>query len=86
MESVSDSGKSQRMRSKHRKNKQTRGCSFHPGVSNSFLRQVVPLVKAESTECSPVVPFQQYNFLHDFRENLAAHLATEDTALRSASR
>ncbi|XP_039923106.1 cyclin-dependent kinase inhibitor 3 isoform X3 [Hirundo rustica] len=29
---------------------------------------------------------KQYNFLHDFRENLAAHLATKDPALRSASR
>ncbi|CAN8215683.1 unnamed protein product [Coccothraustes coccothraustes] len=29
---------------------------------------------------------KQYNFLHDFRENLAAHLATKDPVLRSASR
>ncbi|NXH13651.1 CDKN3 inhibitor, partial [Bucco capensis] len=29
---------------------------------------------------------KQYNFLHDFRENLAAHLATKDRTLRSASR
>ncbi|XP_069713024.1 cyclin-dependent kinase inhibitor 3 isoform X1 [Phaenicophaeus curvirostris] len=29
---------------------------------------------------------KQYNFLHDFRENLAAHLATKDTELRSVSR
>ncbi|NXA99812.1 CDKN3 inhibitor, partial [Cnemophilus loriae] len=29
---------------------------------------------------------KQYNFLHDFRENLAAHLATQDPVLRSASR
>ncbi|XP_072720710.1 cyclin-dependent kinase inhibitor 3 isoform X2 [Ciconia boyciana] len=29
---------------------------------------------------------QQYNYLHDFRENLAAHLATKDTILRSVSR
>ncbi|XP_064515673.1 cyclin-dependent kinase inhibitor 3 isoform X4 [Pseudopipra pipra] len=29
---------------------------------------------------------KQYNFLHDFRENLAAHLATTDTVPRSASR
>ncbi|XP_027758659.1 cyclin-dependent kinase inhibitor 3 isoform X3 [Empidonax traillii] len=29
---------------------------------------------------------KQYNFLHEFRENLAAHLATTDTVPRSASR
>ncbi|XP_029820020.1 cyclin-dependent kinase inhibitor 3, partial [Manacus vitellinus] len=29
---------------------------------------------------------KQYNFLHDFRENLAAHLATTGTVPRSASR
>ncbi|KAL2304097.1 hypothetical protein Nmel_009389 [Mimus melanotis] len=29
---------------------------------------------------------KQYNFLHDFRENLAAHLATKEPVLRSASR
>ncbi|KFO74603.1 Cyclin-dependent kinase inhibitor 3, partial [Cuculus canorus] len=29
---------------------------------------------------------KQYNFLHDFRENIAAHLATKDTVLRSVSR
>ncbi|KAM7108441.1 cyclin-dependent kinase inhibitor 3 isoform 3-T3 [Ciconia maguari] len=29
---------------------------------------------------------KQYNYLHDFRENLAAHLATKDTILRSVSR
>ncbi|KAM6311313.1 cyclin-dependent kinase inhibitor 3 [Aegotheles albertisi] len=29
---------------------------------------------------------KQYNYLHDFRENLAAHLATKDTRLRSVSR
>ncbi|NWS74766.1 CDKN3 inhibitor, partial [Crotophaga sulcirostris] len=29
---------------------------------------------------------KQYNFLHDFRENLAAHLATKDTIQRSVSR
>ncbi|KFP94540.1 Cyclin-dependent kinase inhibitor 3, partial [Haliaeetus albicilla] len=29
---------------------------------------------------------KQYNYLHDFRENLAAHLATKDTVLRSVSR
>ncbi|NXD85742.1 CDKN3 inhibitor, partial [Halcyon senegalensis] len=29
---------------------------------------------------------KQYNFLHDFRENLAAHLATKDASLRSLSR
>ncbi|NWQ77470.1 CDKN3 inhibitor, partial [Columbina picui] len=29
---------------------------------------------------------KQYNYLHDFRENLAAHLATKGTALRSVSR
>ncbi|XP_075282646.1 cyclin-dependent kinase inhibitor 3 isoform X2 [Opisthocomus hoazin] len=29
---------------------------------------------------------KQYNYLHDFREKLAAHLATKDTALRSVSR
>ncbi|KAK2513435.1 hypothetical protein Q9966_016123 [Columba livia] len=28
---------------------------------------------------------KQYNYLHDFRENLAAHLATKDTGLRSVS-
>ncbi|XP_010143514.1 PREDICTED: cyclin-dependent kinase inhibitor 3 [Buceros rhinoceros silvestris] len=28
---------------------------------------------------------EQYNYIHDFRENLAAHLATKDTALRSVS-
>ncbi|XP_037994471.1 cyclin-dependent kinase inhibitor 3 isoform X2 [Motacilla alba alba] len=28
----------------------------------------------------------KYNFLHDFRENLAAHLATKEPLLRSASR
>ncbi|NXS90987.1 CDKN3 inhibitor, partial [Jacana jacana] len=29
---------------------------------------------------------KQYNFLHDFRENLAAHLARKETPLRSVSR
>ncbi|KFP25662.1 Cyclin-dependent kinase inhibitor 3, partial [Colius striatus] len=29
---------------------------------------------------------KQYNYLHDFRENLSAHLATRDTALRSVLR
>ncbi|KAM6204327.1 cyclin-dependent kinase inhibitor 3 isoform 1-T1 [Sarcoramphus papa] len=29
---------------------------------------------------------KQYNYLHDFRENLAAHLATKDAILRSVSR
>ncbi|NXF81238.1 CDKN3 inhibitor, partial [Sclerurus mexicanus] len=29
---------------------------------------------------------KQYNYLHEFRENLAAHLATQDAVLRSASR
>ncbi|NXP70303.1 CDKN3 inhibitor, partial [Ramphastos sulfuratus] len=29
---------------------------------------------------------KQYNYLHDFREKLAAHLATKGTALRSVSR
>ncbi|NWU96725.1 CDKN3 inhibitor, partial [Upupa epops] len=29
---------------------------------------------------------KQYNYLHDFRENLAAHLATQETILRSVSR
>uniref|UniRef100_A0A8C5JMA6 Cyclin-dependent kinase inhibitor 3 n=1 Tax=Junco hyemalis TaxID=40217 RepID=A0A8C5JMA6_JUNHY len=29
---------------------------------------------------------KQYNFLHDFREKLAAHLATKELLLRSASR
>ncbi|XP_010080900.1 PREDICTED: cyclin-dependent kinase inhibitor 3, partial [Pterocles gutturalis] len=29
---------------------------------------------------------KQYNYLHDFRENLAVHLATKDTILRSVSR
>ncbi|XP_074765473.1 cyclin-dependent kinase inhibitor 3 [Athene noctua] len=29
---------------------------------------------------------KQYNYLHDFRENLAAHLATKDTVFRSVSR
>nr|XP_005495260.1 cyclin-dependent kinase inhibitor 3 [Zonotrichia albicollis] len=29
---------------------------------------------------------KQYNFLHDFREKLAAHLATKEPLLRSASR
>ncbi|NXS51791.1 CDKN3 inhibitor, partial [Brachypteracias leptosomus] len=29
---------------------------------------------------------KQYNFLHDFRETLAAHLATKDTTARSVSR
>ncbi|NXQ88770.1 CDKN3 inhibitor, partial [Nyctibius grandis] len=29
---------------------------------------------------------KQYNYLHDFRDNLAAHLATKATALRSVSR
>ncbi|NWU47631.1 CDKN3 inhibitor, partial [Dromas ardeola] len=29
---------------------------------------------------------KQYNYLHDFRENLAAHLATKDPVLRSVSR
>ncbi|NXF35347.1 CDKN3 inhibitor, partial [Nyctibius bracteatus] len=29
---------------------------------------------------------KQYNYLHDFRDNLAAHLATKTTALRSVSR
>ncbi|NWH65835.1 CDKN3 inhibitor, partial [Geococcyx californianus] len=29
---------------------------------------------------------KQYNFLHDFREKLAAHLAAKDTVLRSVSR
>lgn len=86
MEFVSDSEKSQRMWSQHTKNKWTRGCSFHAGVSNSYLTQVVPLPKAQSTHCSLVVHFQQYNFLHDFREKLAAHLATQDPVLRSASR
>uniref|UniRef100_A0A452J7J7 Cyclin-dependent kinase inhibitor 3 n=1 Tax=Gopherus agassizii TaxID=38772 RepID=A0A452J7J7_9SAUR len=29
---------------------------------------------------------KQYNYLHDFRENLAAHLSTKDAILRSVSR
>uniref|UniRef100_A0A8C8VF16 Cyclin-dependent kinase inhibitor 3 n=1 Tax=Pelusios castaneus TaxID=367368 RepID=A0A8C8VF16_9SAUR len=29
---------------------------------------------------------KQYNYLHDFRENLAAHLSTKDAVLRSVSR
>ncbi|XP_074443010.1 cyclin-dependent kinase inhibitor 3 isoform X4 [Larus michahellis] len=29
---------------------------------------------------------KQYNYLHDFRENLAAHLATKEMVLRSVSR
>ncbi|XP_010185984.1 PREDICTED: cyclin-dependent kinase inhibitor 3 [Mesitornis unicolor] len=29
---------------------------------------------------------KQYNYLHDFREKLAAHLASQDTVLRSVSR
>ncbi|XP_014802532.1 PREDICTED: cyclin-dependent kinase inhibitor 3 isoform X2 [Calidris pugnax] len=29
---------------------------------------------------------QQYNYLHDFRQNLAAYLATKETLLRSVSR
>uniref|UniRef100_A0A8C4U493 Cyclin-dependent kinase inhibitor 3 n=1 Tax=Falco tinnunculus TaxID=100819 RepID=A0A8C4U493_FALTI len=29
---------------------------------------------------------KQYNYLHEFRENLATHLATKDTTLRSVSR
>lgn len=29
---------------------------------------------------------KQYNFIHDFRENVAAHLATQDTVQRSVSR
>ncbi|NXC46390.1 CDKN3 inhibitor, partial [Penelope pileata] len=29
---------------------------------------------------------KQYNYIHDFREKVAAHLATKDTVLRSVSR
>ncbi|NXK57349.1 CDKN3 inhibitor, partial [Chauna torquata] len=29
---------------------------------------------------------KQYNYIHDFRENVAAHLATKDTVIRSVSR
>ncbi|KFO82957.1 Cyclin-dependent kinase inhibitor 3, partial [Buceros rhinoceros silvestris] len=42
-------------------------------------------VDKKTTGLNLVVLFQQYNYIHDFRENLAAHLATKDTALRSVS-
>lgn len=62
MESVSDSEKSQRMCSKHTKNKWTRGCSLHPGVANDFLRQVVPLLRVQSTHCRPGCAFPAVQF------------------------
>ncbi|KAK4821860.1 hypothetical protein QYF61_004337 [Mycteria americana] len=46
----------------------------------------IQTIKYRALITNLVVLFQQYNYLHDFRENLAAHLATKDTILRSVSR
>ncbi|POI24580.1 hypothetical protein CIB84_011670 [Bambusicola thoracicus] len=49
-------------------------------------RAIQTIKKYTALITNVTVLFQQYNYIHDFRENVAAHLATQDTVQRSVSR
>ncbi|XP_010154463.1 PREDICTED: cyclin-dependent kinase inhibitor 3, partial [Eurypyga helias] len=55
-------------------------------LSDALAPQQVIDILRNLRGAGAIQTIKQYNYLHDFRENLAAHLATKDTVLRSVSR